>query len=146
MPVTIKPAAHPSRQWQASGSAASCEEHLFQHACPAEHRRCKEIFQSSFDDFSTEAPIYPSTNGFVHSAITAYSSHHHLTIRPEDVWFAILTQIGFFINSHAEEVRGFFVAYAGQKELQIIEVGTIRTVDLWRLGFADDTYDRKERD
>jgi hypothetical protein len=129
MPVTIKPAAHASRKWLASGSGASSANGLLQQACPAEHRKCKEIFQSSFDEFSTEAPIYPSRNGFVYAAITAYSSHHHLIIRPEDVWFSILTQLGFFINSHAEEVRGFFVAHEGQKELEIIDIGTIHTIN-----------------
>jgi hypothetical protein len=133
MPVTIKPAAHGSRKWNAAGSAASSSKQLLRDACPAEHQRCKEIFQSSFDEFSTESSVYPSTNGFVHAAIKAYSFHHHLTIRPEDVWFAILTQVGFFINSHAEEVRDFFVSHQGQKELEVIEFGTIRTVDFGAL-------------
>lgn len=51
---------------------------------------------------------------------SAYSYHHHLRIRPEDVWFAILTQISFFINANAEQLRSFFVAHDGKKELEAI--------------------------
>jgi Domain of unknown function (DUF4419) len=128
MPVTIRPATHASREWRDSDPASS-PENLFQKACPGESSRCEQIIQSSFNEFSTEAPIWPSTNGFVHSAVKAYSFHHHLTIRPEDVWFAILVQIGFFINSHAEELRTFFVSHLGQKELEVIGMGTIHSVD-----------------
>jgi hypothetical protein len=32
----------------------------------------------------------------------------------------LLTPLGFFINSHAEEVRTFFVSHSGQKELEDI--------------------------
>lgn len=53
-------------------------------------------------------------------AYHAYSAHHHLRIRPEDVWFAILTQITFYINAHAEELRSFFVAHQGKKKLQAV--------------------------
>ena len=35
----------------------------------------------------------------------AYNEHHRLVIRPEDVWFAILTQLGSYINAHAEDLR-----------------------------------------
>jgi hypothetical protein len=63
------------------------------------------------------------------AAFHAYSSHHHLTIRPEDVWFSILSQLNFYINAHAEELRNYFVSHAGQKELTVFAVGTIDTVD-----------------
>lgn len=53
-------------------------------------------------------------------AYHAYSAHHHLCIRPEDVWFAILTQITFYINAHAEGLRSFFVAHEGKKQLEAI--------------------------
>lgn len=53
-------------------------------------------------------------------AYHAYSNHHHLLIRPEDVWFAILTQMTFFINAHAEELRSFFVDHKGKKKLEAV--------------------------
>jgi hypothetical protein len=68
-------------------------------------------------------------NGFVRTCILAYSEHHHLYIRPEDVWFAILNQLSFYINAHAEELRKFFVSHDGQKQLAVVEVGTLHSVD-----------------
>lgn len=106
---------------------------ILEHACPTEYRRCKGIVQSSFDKFSAETSIYPSSNGFVRAAIAAYSGHHHLTIRPEDVWFAILTQLGFFVNGHAEELRSFFVSHEGRKELIVTGGGNIHTADFGAL-------------
>jgi hypothetical protein len=48
-----------------------------------------------------------------------------LTIRPEDIWFAIISQISFYINANAEELRDYFVSHEGQKELIVELVGTI---------------------
>jgi hypothetical protein len=56
-----------------------------------------------------------------------------LTIRPEDVWFSILCQLNFYINAHAEELREYFVAHEGQKELIVYAVGNIHTVDFGTL-------------
>lgn len=53
-------------------------------------------------------------------AYHAYSRHHHIIICPEDVWFAILSQISFFIKAHAEELRAHFVAHEGKKELEAV--------------------------
>ena len=49
----------------------------------------------------------------------AYNQHHHLQIRPEDVWFAIVSQLCFYINRHAEDLREKFVAHKGKKELTV---------------------------
>ncbi|KAL8874917.1 MAG: hypothetical protein Q9198_006658 [Flavoplaca austrocitrina] len=82
----------------------------------------------SFDPQTVEA-IGASSNGFVKGAIRAYSDHHHLRIRPEDVWFAILSQLSLYINAHAEEFRGKFVPHEGKKELELEYDGTRYTVD-----------------
>ncbi|KAH8658473.1 hypothetical protein BX600DRAFT_524997 [Xylariales sp. PMI_506] len=42
------------------------------------------------------------------------TNHHHLVIRPEDVWFAILTQFSHYVNAHAEQMQGKFVAHNGK--------------------------------
>lgn len=63
------------------------------------------------------------------SAIQAYNRHYHLRIRPDDVWFAILTQLSFYINAHAEELRGKSVAHAGKKELVVTFHGNHQTDD-----------------
>jgi len=58
-----------------------------------------ELLQSSLSpispDHDSNLPLVPNTNGFVNTAITAYSQHHDLVIRPDDVWITILTQFNF---------------------------------------------------
>lgn len=104
-------------------------EDFLNQASPTDYRRCQRIIQTSLNtNLLQENHISPSENGFVWSACHAYNQHHHLTIRPEDIWFAILTQISFFINANAEDLRSFFVEHEGQKELEI-QYGTLETVD-----------------
>ncbi|KAH8887994.1 hypothetical protein GQ53DRAFT_808631 [Thozetella sp. PMI_491] len=62
-------------------------------------------------------------HGLVRAAYYAYSDHHHLVLRPEDVWFAILTQFSFFVNAHSEELRSSFVAHEGKKGLVLRDPG-----------------------
>jgi hypothetical protein len=133
MPVTVCPASHPAREW--STKPATSAHTLLRASCPNEYNRCKRVIQSSFADLSN-ANICPSSNGLVLAVYAAYSQHHHLSIRPEDVWFSILTQLSFHINAHAEELRSFFVAHEGQKELVVTDVGTIQTVDLGKLAMS----------
>lgn len=122
MPVTIKPAGH--------GANSISQDHqrpvkdsfdMLKRACPFESGACHDILQSSFGPGTHAATdIEPSSNGFVRGAILAYSNHHHLRIRPEDVWFAILSQLSFHINAHAEKLRGQFVSHQGKKELELV--------------------------
>lgn len=124
MPVTLKVVDHAAEPWRAE--RVTTTESLLEEASPKQYRRTERVLQSSFTrrvlrDDHTSA----SKNGFVWAAIRAYSSHHHLTIRPEDVWFAILTQVGFYINANAESLRAFFVEHEGQKELEVIDHGTL---------------------
>lgn len=117
MPVTLKIVDHPATAWVKPKSSSA--EQLLREAAPKQHRSCKTLVQSSFaSSHFRAAHITPSNNGFVWAAYHAYSNHHHLCIRPEDVWFAILTQISFYINAHAEDLRSFFVAHEGQKKLE----------------------------
>lgn len=118
MPVTIYPVSHDAETFKSS--AASSPEKLIESACPKQWRRCQRVVQTSltkaFSDDDTH--ITPSENGFVWAAYQAYSHHHHLVLRPEDIWFAILTQLSFYINAHAEELRAFFVPHEDKKELE----------------------------
>ncbi|MCJ1326765.1 hypothetical protein MMC10_003430 [Thelotrema lepadinum] len=82
------------------------------------------LIQSSFsEDYLKENTIFPSRNGLLLAVEAAWSGHHHLVLRPEDFWFAILTQLGFYICAHAEELRSSFVSHEGQKEFTIIYAG-----------------------
>ena len=132
MPVTVHPALHlAAREWFRTGIASSATV-LLKDACPTEFPKSKCVIQSSFQKIASE-PLHPSNNGFVRAAVAAYCQHHHLTIRPEDIWFAILTQLSLFVNANAEEMRPFFVAHEGQKELRVQAVGTVHSVDMGAL-------------
>ncbi|KAK0742117.1 hypothetical protein B0T21DRAFT_433827 [Apiosordaria backusii] len=72
----------------------------------------------------------PSGDSFVRSAIQAWGEHLHLVLRPDEVWFTILTQLNFYMEAHAEAVRHLFVKHQGQ-EVIYIEDYTWTEV-LWR--------------
>lgn len=132
MPVTIITAKHAPRIWDTAKVMSTAE--LFEKAASSEFKNSKQIMQSSFSETALqETHMSPSRNGLVYAAYYAYSYHHHLTLRPEDVWFAILSQLNFYINAHAEELRDYFVAHKGQKELKVYAVGTIHTVNFGTL-------------
>jgi hypothetical protein len=126
MPVTISVVDHPAQPWKPRSKAASAAA-ILEGSSRLDYGRCKRMIQSSF---STEGKledhhVSAERHGLVWAAYHAYSSHHHLTIRPEDIWFAIISQISFYINANAEELRDYFVSHEGQKELIVELVGTI---------------------
>ncbi|KAK0671439.1 hypothetical protein QBC41DRAFT_315754 [Cercophora samala] len=99
-----------------------------------EHNLSKGILQCSraFDDKNlADGFVSPSKNGFVNTMVHAYSEHHHVVLRPEDIWFAILTQLSFYMNKNAESLRSLFVAHEGQKELvvRMDDHGGLKNVD-----------------
>ena len=126
MPVTIKPVSHdanplPKRDDSIPRPPAANAEQLLSLCSPKEHRKMtanNNIIQSSFDPVSIPY-IAASDNDFIDAVLRAYDQHHHLRIRPEDIWFAIFLQLNVYINEHAEELRSFFVAHEGQKKLSI---------------------------
>ncbi|KAI2999539.1 hypothetical protein CBS147346_7550 [Aspergillus niger] len=132
MPVTLTTFSSKPEAW--GGAKADTAESLLEESCPENARRCKQLFQSSFTPQQlAENHISSSSNGLVHAVYRAYSHHHHLTLRPEDVWFAILSQLSFYINEHAEDLRSHFVAHEGKEELSVRAAGTIHSVDLGAL-------------
>lgn len=57
--------------------------------------------------------VVANSNGFVHTLLRAYDGHHHVTIRPDDVWMAILTQLSLFVNNNdTVHLRGKIVRQA----------------------------------
>ena len=132
MPVTLDLADMAPRATRTDNIVTSAA--LFSGTANKEWKRSKQVIQSSFsDDFLASHNVSSSSNGLVYSIYKAWSGHHHLTLRPEDIWFGILSQLNFYINAHAEELRSFFVAHEGQKELEVVEMGTIRSVDFGEL-------------
>ncbi|KAF7305879.1 hypothetical protein HMN09_00742100 [Mycena chlorophos] len=61
----------------------------------------------------------PKPNGFFHALSEAYNKHHHLVLRPDDVWLAILVQFNFFVNANSEALRANFVAHDKKKKLEV---------------------------
>jgi hypothetical protein len=83
-------------------------------------------------DISNDAvPIV--SNSFVMSAFQAYSSHHNLVIKPDDVWLAICTQFANYVNGNAEALRDQFVDFEGKKELTVQGGGTLKTANYQQL-------------
>jgi hypothetical protein len=133
MPVTVRPASHPARE--IFSKPATSIQTLFEASCPKASRQSKRIVQSSFTDL-TAANICSSSNGLVMAVYEAYSQHHHLSIRPEDIWLSILTQLSFHINANAEDLRSLFVSHEGKRQLVVCDVGNIQTVDIGRLAMC----------
>ncbi|CAG8885644.1 unnamed protein product [Penicillium egyptiacum] len=132
MPVTITAARHPPRRWEEP--KVDTAEELFKESCQREFRRSRGVVQSSFlPSLFNRCHVSASQHGFVWAMVHAYSYHHNLTIRPEDVWFSILTQLSFFVNAHAEELRSFFVAHEGQEDLEVTCGGNIESADFGAL-------------
>jgi hypothetical protein len=133
MPVTFQVASHPSEEYLTRGKTrVANRDELFSQTCAEEARGSKRVIHSSpslSNECLAEHHVFPSNNGFVKSAWDAYSHHSHLIIRPDDIWFAILSQLNFYINKNAEELRDHFVSHDGQKELVIADVGSIETMD-----------------
>ncbi|KAL2821139.1 hypothetical protein BJX63DRAFT_257592 [Aspergillus granulosus] len=128
MPTTIKISSHRSELWDPERRfvLASSPKTLLdlttrddgeRHADPKFLNR--EIIQSSFDYLAADNACFASKNGFVHGCIEAYNKHHHLVIRPEDVWLAILTQFSLYVNANAQDMRHLFVEHEGQMDLFI---------------------------
>jgi hypothetical protein len=79
---------------------------------------------------SATNPVSPSlANGFVGAAFSAYNQHHHLVLKPDDVWVAITTALAGYIDKHAEEMRHLFVEHEGKKELKVVGGGNILSAD-----------------
>lgn len=137
MPVTSYPAAHAAQISTRCKECDSSPESLLQGTSHQDHEKMDRILQSSFT--TQEKTLYASTNGFVHGAVDAYSKHHHLILRPDDIWLAILTQLSLFINAHSEELRGRLVPHDGKKELEVDCPGSMGNYD-WT-EFAHKTND-----
>ncbi|KAI1010386.1 hypothetical protein LB503_004995 [Fusarium chuoi] len=133
MPVTIVIPNSQVSSWRERKAENTSQ--LLQGVNSREADRCKQNIQSSFSINGSleENHVTASRNGLVWSAFEAYSSHHHLTIRPEDVWFAIITQLSAYVNANSELMREYFVSHAGQMPLEVIGFDTLHTTDFGNL-------------
>ncbi|KAJ5373302.1 hypothetical protein N7517_005308 [Penicillium concentricum] len=135
MPVTLTTAKHPPRGWEPR-RVANIED-LFKQSCPKGHAESKKLIGNSFTkDLFETSHISVSENGFVWAVFHAYSHHHNLLLRPEDVWFTILSQLSFFVVAHSEELRHLFVSHKGTEHLNILSDETVGTVDFGELAMT----------
>lgn len=84
------------------------------------------IFYHSFPDLTSDdasTRVISQLNGFVDGIIRAYQQDLHLSLRPDDVWQAIITQFSFYVAGHAEELRSKFVAHDGTVNLVLERAG-----------------------
>ncbi|KAI0760349.1 hypothetical protein C8Q74DRAFT_1295615 [Fomes fomentarius] len=120
MPVTFNVASHPASVHISYPHVRKPRRahDIVNMSCQDQSIKVGTVLDSSVNDEELEGTV-PVSNGFVHAMLTAYGSHHHLRIRPDDVWLAILIQLSFYVGAHAEELRSYFVAHDGQKTLRI---------------------------
>ncbi|KAI0386201.1 hypothetical protein F5Y04DRAFT_117529 [Hypomontagnella monticulosa] len=124
MPATVRPSDHGSRSWAGRRyRLASSPDILLHYTLTDDTRtsppRARQLVQSSFAGLERKHNVFATKNGFVHACVDAYNEHHALVIRPEDVWFAILTQFNAYINGHSEELRKRFCGHEAQQELHL---------------------------
>jgi hypothetical protein len=122
--VIIIPGGDP-RPWRGQSQAAGTSaDALLRASVPNEfYNTTAKVLMSTYDyqdstNFSS-GQFYPSGDSFVRGAIQAWGQHLHLVIRPEEVWFTILTQMNFYMQAHAEAVRNLFVSHKGQETIVV---------------------------
>ncbi|KIM30487.1 hypothetical protein M408DRAFT_328069 [Serendipita vermifera MAFF 305830] len=133
MPVTFTVAGHPAQSIPLTPAISSAQAFAadirmrVDRRLPQRHADGTRLLSTCLSGSLEQ--INPSKNGFVDACITAYSQHHHLEIRPDDVWAAIITQFSFYVNAHAEELRDSFVPTQKRKKLKVAVNGNAWTAD-----------------
>ncbi|KAJ5894620.1 hypothetical protein N7495_006311 [Penicillium taxi] len=57
-------------------------------------------------------------NGLMETIFRAYAQEMNILLRPEDVWYTIVSQIGFYAKSHGQAMRKFLVNHDRVKTLK----------------------------
>lgn len=63
------------------------------------------LFQSFEGMDKNNVSLVPYRHGLVEVIIRAFQRDLHLTLRPDDVWLAIMVQFGFYVNGRAELLK-----------------------------------------
>ncbi|KAK4174133.1 hypothetical protein QBC36DRAFT_46073 [Triangularia setosa] len=131
MPVTIYPSSHPpeaarlhqtyTRVTSPEQLVSSITSHETDTASRSSPPRARSIIQSSFSTPSSSnssTTLYAAKNGLVYTLMEAYSSHHNLLLRPDDIWLAILSQLSVYINANAPLLQHLFIPSRKQSLVQ----------------------------
>jgi len=98
MPITFKVADHDASPVEAPYKPISNADELLASTWGRKSKtaKSKELLQTSLSSGGAEkqdwSVIRSRNNGFVNTLMEAYNKHHHLVLRPDDVWIAILGQ------------------------------------------------------
>jgi hypothetical protein len=137
--ITVLPGGDPRPFNFTSAAMVGTAEAFWRGSAPNEFANTSaSVIISSFDDIiataesGNEAAILPSSGSFVRGAIQAWGEHLHLVLRPEEVWFTVLVQMNFFMNSHAEEIRHLFVDHEGQQVMYLEETEWFRVIQAFK--------------
>ncbi len=89
--------------------------------CDKEYEFIQEKTHQFKDNIYNNMKYMEEDYGFIRSVIKAWYNHHHLIIRPDDIWMALLVQFSFYINhtDRKEKLRHLFVNHKDQKELNV---------------------------
>lgn len=112
MPTTVRP--RPGVVGQNRRRTFTASERLRNVSFKDSQRR---ILRASCTNNNSQ--VCPTKNGLVNTIIWAFQQDLHLELRPDDVWLGILTQLSFFVNGHAEDLRQVFVSHAGKRDISV---------------------------
>lgn len=70
-------------------------------------------------------------NSFIGALFDAYSNHHKLVLRPDDVWLTVVIALADYIDNHPEEMRKCFVTHDGKKQLVVTTNDGSHNVNNW---------------
>ena len=90
-----------------------------------------KVVQSSAQ--TCQAETIPASRGFVDTCQRAYNQHHHLTLDPNHVWTAVLTQFALYVEGQGESIRDTFVDFQGKKALEISSGGNLFSADFGQM-------------
>lgn len=92
---------------------------------PSSHGAAANIIQCS----SPNEEVVSCKAGFVSVVLNAYNMHHHMVLRPDDVWQAVLVQFNCYLKARSEELRDKVVDFQGQKALMVRSYGNLFSTD-----------------
>ena len=68
------------------------------------------VLRTSFGDLQDDKPLIPYEFGLVHGIIRALQQGISLTLRPDDIWLAILSQLALFQRGNNDTAPGLFLS------------------------------------
>lgn len=96
------------------------------------------IVHSEFIEKAPTLNRMKQTNGLVNTIATAYNEHHHLILRPDDIWLAMLVQFSKHVEQNAAKLRDSIVKFNqndldGKKKLIVHGEGNLYTTQYDKL-------------